>query len=176
MTIHFEGQVRFSTKGPRNCRSLHGTPGQVGFARDDKKERVADRRGPLPRAKAVVGAVGTSISSPFCAKSKKSQPLGMTKERVMVALRVVAGSRRFSLVWMGQRPTKNCGRHSRPFLTEWLPRWHNHINNAVWRQTESIVVTVRRSRSQSLVCQIPWHCSNSAAPGQRRENWDDSKH
>jgi hypothetical protein len=29
MTIHFEGQVRFSKQGPRNCRSL-------GFARDDK--------------------------------------------------------------------------------------------------------------------------------------------
>jgi hypothetical protein len=26
-----------SRKGPRNCRSLHGTPGQVGFARDDKR-------------------------------------------------------------------------------------------------------------------------------------------
>jgi hypothetical protein len=25
-----------STKDPRNCRSLHGTPGQVGFVRDDK--------------------------------------------------------------------------------------------------------------------------------------------
>jgi hypothetical protein len=25
-----------SRKGPRNCRSLHGTPGQVGCARDDK--------------------------------------------------------------------------------------------------------------------------------------------
>jgi hypothetical protein len=35
MTIHFEGQVRFSTKGPRNCRSLHGAPGQVGFAPPD---------------------------------------------------------------------------------------------------------------------------------------------
>jgi hypothetical protein len=26
-----------------HCRSLHGTPGQVGFARDDKKERVVER-------------------------------------------------------------------------------------------------------------------------------------
>jgi len=43
----------------------------LGFARDDKKERVAERRGPLPRARAVVGAVATSISSPFCANSKK---------------------------------------------------------------------------------------------------------
>jgi hypothetical protein len=25
-------------KVPLNCRSLHGTPGQVGFARDDKGE------------------------------------------------------------------------------------------------------------------------------------------
>jgi hypothetical protein len=55
---------RVSRKGPRNCRSL-------GFARDDKKERVVERRGPLPRARAVVGAVATSISSPFCEKSKK---------------------------------------------------------------------------------------------------------
>jgi hypothetical protein len=29
-------RFRVSKKGPRNCRSLHGTPGQVGFARDDK--------------------------------------------------------------------------------------------------------------------------------------------
>ena len=35
----------------------------------DKKGRVGERRGQLPRA--VVGAVGTSISSPFCAKSKR---------------------------------------------------------------------------------------------------------
>ena len=41
------------------------------FARDDKKERVVERRGPLPRARAVVGAVATSISSPFCGKLKK---------------------------------------------------------------------------------------------------------
>jgi hypothetical protein len=41
------------------------------FARDDKKERVVERRGPLPRARAVVGAVATSISSPFCAKSSR---------------------------------------------------------------------------------------------------------
>jgi hypothetical protein len=26
-----------------NCRSLHGKPGRVGFARDDKKERVVER-------------------------------------------------------------------------------------------------------------------------------------
>ena len=25
-------------EGEENCRSLHGTPGQVGFARDDKRE------------------------------------------------------------------------------------------------------------------------------------------
>ena len=44
-------------------RSLHGAPGQVGFARDDKKERVAERGGPLPRDRA--------------------QPLVMTEERVV---------------------------------------------------------------------------------------------
>jgi hypothetical protein len=37
-----------SRKGPRNCRSL-------GYARDDKKERVFVKRGPLPRDRAVVG-------------------------------------------------------------------------------------------------------------------------
>ena len=62
----------------------------LGFARDDKKERVAERRGPLPRDRAVVGAVETSTTrhlhrqQAVCAKSKKSQPLGMTKERAMV--------------------------------------------------------------------------------------------
>ena len=33
--------------GPYNRTSLHGTPGQVGFARDDKKERVFLRKGVL---------------------------------------------------------------------------------------------------------------------------------
>jgi hypothetical protein len=49
----------------------NGAPQSLGYARDDKKERVAERRGPLPRARAIVGTVATSISSPFCAKSKK---------------------------------------------------------------------------------------------------------
>ena len=44
---------------------------KVTTSRDDRKERVAERRGPLPRARAAVGAVGTSIGSPFCAKPKK---------------------------------------------------------------------------------------------------------
>jgi hypothetical protein len=71
---------RVSRVGPRNRRSL-------GFARDDKKGRFAQRRGPLPRGRAIVGAVGTSTTrhlhrqQPFCAKSRKSQPLGMTKRR-----------------------------------------------------------------------------------------------
>jgi hypothetical protein len=39
-----------SRKGPRNRRSL-------GFARDDKKERVVVKRGPLPMDKAVVGRI-----------------------------------------------------------------------------------------------------------------------
>jgi len=43
-----------SKKGPQNRRSLHGTPGQVGYARDDKKERVVVRRGSLPTDGAVV--------------------------------------------------------------------------------------------------------------------------
>jgi hypothetical protein len=44
------------------------------FARDDKKERVVERRGPEPRASAVVGAGATSISGPSCGKSKKVTP------------------------------------------------------------------------------------------------------
>jgi hypothetical protein len=36
MTILSEIVFRVSRRGPWNCRSLHGTPGQVGFARDDK--------------------------------------------------------------------------------------------------------------------------------------------
>src|SRR5580704_6560906 len=53
------------------------------YARNDRKERVAEGRGLLPREKAFVGATGTpSIdSSPFRAKAKKSQALGMTKRR-----------------------------------------------------------------------------------------------
>ncbi len=45
-----------------------GNPGTLGMT---NKERVAERRGPLPRARAVVGAVATSISSRFCGKRKK---------------------------------------------------------------------------------------------------------
>jgi hypothetical protein len=56
-----------SRKGPRNCRSL-------GFARDDKKERVVVKRGSLPRDRAVVGvgvdplanALSLQQPSPFC--------------------------------------------------------------------------------------------------------------
>jgi hypothetical protein len=33
-----------SRNGPRNCRSLHGTPGQVDCARDDKGESGASIR------------------------------------------------------------------------------------------------------------------------------------
>jgi hypothetical protein len=39
----------------------------------------------LPRARAVVGPVGTSISSPFCAKSKRVITSRMTKRRVGVS-------------------------------------------------------------------------------------------
>jgi hypothetical protein len=45
-----------STKAPRNRRSL-------GCARDDKKERVAVRRGPLPRERAL--AKDTVVVRPF---------------------------------------------------------------------------------------------------------------
>ncbi len=36
--IRFWGFENIPRKGPRNCRSLHGTPGQVGFAPNDKEE------------------------------------------------------------------------------------------------------------------------------------------
>jgi hypothetical protein len=42
MTIVSEALSKnISRKGPRNCRSLHGTPGQVDCARDDKGESDA---------------------------------------------------------------------------------------------------------------------------------------
>jgi hypothetical protein len=47
--------------GPHEWR----TADPLGFARDDKKERAVERRGPLPRAIAVAGAVATPISSPL---------------------------------------------------------------------------------------------------------------
>jgi hypothetical protein len=54
------------------------------FARDDKKERVVERRGPEPGVSAVVGAGATSISSPSCEKSKKvTTPRDDKKERVV---------------------------------------------------------------------------------------------
>jgi hypothetical protein len=44
MTILLEDEIPFSRKGPRNCRSLHGKPGLVGCARDDKGEGVASMK------------------------------------------------------------------------------------------------------------------------------------
>jgi hypothetical protein len=43
------GKKNISRKGPRNCRSL-------GFARDDKKERVVVGKGPSPTDMAIVEA------------------------------------------------------------------------------------------------------------------------
>jgi hypothetical protein len=63
-------------------------------ARDDKKEMVVERTGPLPRASAVVGAVATSISSPCCGKSKKSQ-LRDDKKEGCGPWRVVSGPKVF---------------------------------------------------------------------------------
>jgi hypothetical protein len=40
------------------------------------KEKVVERRGSSERARAVVGAVGTSISIPFARNQNKSQPPG----------------------------------------------------------------------------------------------------
>ena len=34
----YRGAKNIPRKGPQNCRSLHGTPGQVGFARDDEEK------------------------------------------------------------------------------------------------------------------------------------------
>jgi hypothetical protein len=66
-----------------------GNPGTLGMT---KKERAAERRGPLPRARAVVGAVGTSISSPFCAKSKRvTTSQDDKKERVVEGERPLPG-------------------------------------------------------------------------------------
>jgi hypothetical protein len=79
-----------SRKGPRNCRSLHGKPGQVGFARDDKKGRVVERVRTVVKGQGGCWGGGDTLplttalsidSNRFCAKSKKSQPLGMTKGR-----------------------------------------------------------------------------------------------
>ena len=44
----YRGAKNIPRKGPQNCRSLHGTPGQVGFARDDKeKGRDSVSKSPL---------------------------------------------------------------------------------------------------------------------------------
>jgi hypothetical protein len=60
-----------STKGPRNCRSLHGSPGQVGFAPNEQKINPTE---------------SISISSVHFTLNllQASQLLGMTKERVTV--------------------------------------------------------------------------------------------
>jgi hypothetical protein len=51
-------------------QSSHGRPiDPLGMT---KRKGPLKGREPLPRARAVVGVVGTSISSPFCAKIKKS--------------------------------------------------------------------------------------------------------
>jgi hypothetical protein len=58
-----------------------------------KRRGLLKGRGPLPREKAVVGAAGTpfpsttalSDSNRLYAKGKKSQALGMTKERATVS-------------------------------------------------------------------------------------------
>src|ERR1700730_5296838 len=50
-----------SKKDPRNCRSLHGAPGQVGFAPNDTG-RADDRFSAAPTA---LGSSSGSISQPF---------------------------------------------------------------------------------------------------------------
>jgi hypothetical protein len=42
-----------------------------GYARDDKKERVSEKRGPLPKDRTVVGTVGTSTAAFFLCEIKK---------------------------------------------------------------------------------------------------------
>jgi hypothetical protein len=44
MKILFEHRIARFHERSANRRSLHGKPGQVGFARDDKKERAAVRK------------------------------------------------------------------------------------------------------------------------------------
>src|SRR5882757_9932446 len=70
MTISWEPGAGEAPEG-RTAESL-------ATLRDDKKERASEKRGPLPKDRTVVGTVGTSTAAPFCAKSKKSQPLRMT--------------------------------------------------------------------------------------------------
>jgi hypothetical protein len=47
MALRPRSTENISRKGPQSCRSL-------GFARDDRKERVVVKRGPLPRDRTVV--------------------------------------------------------------------------------------------------------------------------
>ncbi len=60
----YRGAKNIPRKGPQNCRSLHGTPGQVGFARDDKeKGRDSVSKSPLK-----------SLSSPLSSRAKPTCP------------------------------------------------------------------------------------------------------
>jgi hypothetical protein len=45
--------------------------GNPGTLRDDKKERVSEKRGPLPKDRTVVGTVGTSTAALFLCEIKK---------------------------------------------------------------------------------------------------------
>src|ERR1700733_1234616 len=67
-----ERSKNISTKGPRNCRSLHGTPGQVGFARDDKGEsgvsvwdRLLGSQVSKARPRGTPGQAGHPSITPF---------------------------------------------------------------------------------------------------------------
>jgi hypothetical protein len=55
----------------------HTNGAPLGFT--DLLRRVAEKRGPLPRYMAVLGAVGTSEKRHLLREIKKSQPLRMTR-------------------------------------------------------------------------------------------------
>jgi hypothetical protein len=48
--------------------------GNPGTLRDDKKERVSEKRGPLPKDRTVVGTVGRR-QQPFFVRNQKSHNL-----------------------------------------------------------------------------------------------------
>jgi hypothetical protein len=62
------------------------------------KERVVERERTVAKGQAVVGAAGRLFhrQQPFLYESKRSQALGVTKERATVDWRVIDGPRCFS--------------------------------------------------------------------------------
>jgi hypothetical protein len=67
--MSYPGKVR----GNYGC--LHGAPGQVGYARDDKKERVTARRGRLLKENASPGPFPFTRPCPWQRSSPCNNPL-----------------------------------------------------------------------------------------------------